>query len=187
VTWIEKDTFFTENNGEFVVNCTRSQLSNHLFFKKSGFSPSRHFLLSRDSNRILIDTPIVLYDRKRNWFDARKNNEGDLGLEVKEAVSKFKINFSQTYLFKLPNSDKIVKGLFAEISDSSMILLIVKEYIDNPIKKSNILNKKITGIGVAFKNGEKNIYGNAAFHKIKMLNYYFIETKELEEKNTFKF
>jgi len=174
VTWIEKDTFLTTKDGSFLVNCTRSQLSDGLYFKKSGYLPSRKYM-NLDSNKINFDTSIILYNRHRNWFDAKTIEKSDIGISVSKALKKYKINFKESYIQQLKSSNVSRKALRAETSDSSMILLIVNDYTDTFKIKSSILNKKITGIGIAFKNGQKVFFGNSNLYERKVYNEYFLE------------
>jgi hypothetical protein len=173
VTWYEKDTTLSDKNGDFTVKCTRSQFfDNTLYFEKSGYFTTRHFL-PEDSGRIAIDTTIVLHDRQKHWFDTREINTESLGMTVAQELHTLNRDISQTYLAEARNSDSVhAKTLRVEAADSSMVLFIVEDYKDPLKNRLNILSKQITGIGIAFTNGEKRFFGTAKLYKRKVYNEY---------------
>jgi hypothetical protein len=179
VTWMEQDTAYTNELGDFYFPTNGHQLSGQtLYFKKDSFQLSRHFVKAI-SKQIIIDTPVVLFNRRQNWFDSKSISAADVGITVGEAVSRFKINLGYSYLFKLPNSP--VTGLRGETPDSSMILLVVDEYNDSDISKQNVLGKKVVGIGVAFPDGKTKTFGKFLFSDRKLYNEYYMEKMELKD------
>ena len=178
VTWYEKDTTLSDKYGDFTIECTRHQfLDNGLYFNKRGYFTARHFI-PEDSGRVVIDTAIVLHDRQKYWFDTRKIDIATLGMTVDQALLTFKLNVSPPYLIDMRDSkNHHAKGLRVEAADSSMILLIVEDYGDTSKDKLNRLSKKIIGIGIAFTNGEKRLFGDAILYKRKVYNEYY-ESKD---------
>lgn len=131
---------------------------------------------------MIIDTAIVLLNRKNHWFDSKRVSALDLGLTIKQALIKFKINYQQAYLFTLPNSSTTIKGLSAETCDSSQILLIVNDFTASASEKKSLLNERIVGIGIAFTNGKKRLFGNALQFERKIQNEYYNERLDLRER-----
>lgn len=42
ITWYHQDTFYTNNNGRFLVECTKAQIeNNYLYFKKGNYLTTR--------------------------------------------------------------------------------------------------------------------------------------------------
>lgn len=117
---------FTNKNGDFIVAANSGQLDMQtLYFKKVGFLISKHYF-SETAMNMIIDTPIVLYSRKENWFNSREIDSADIGITIASAIQKFKINFSYSKLFTLPNSPTTVLGLRCEMPESSMVLFTVE-------------------------------------------------------------
>lgn len=182
VTWIEKDTFFTNKKGQFSISLNAGQFSRNLYFKKEGLFTSRLFL-SKKSYRIIVDNPILLFNRSKHFFDTKKIGKADLGLTINQALKKYKINLKQTEFYKFPNYAYNVMGLRFETADSSIVLLKIENYLDTTLNKTNILNKPIIGIGVAFVNGLKIVVGKGLKENDrKVYNEYFFEKKSLFEK-----
>ena len=182
VTWVEKDTFYTDTNGKFSVALNGGQFIGSLYFKKDCLLPTWVFVSKAFSRRIILESPVELFYRSLHMFDATKIGKSDLNLTIEQAMKKYKIILKQTELFMLPNSESMVRGLRFETADSSMILLTVDNYIDSTLDKVHILNKKVTGIGIAFLDGKKTLIGKGVegFER-KIRNEYFLEKRDLAE------
>lgn len=182
VVWKETDTTYTDENGRFVVASNGHQLFDQsLYFKKDSFQLSRHYIQNLSHNTV-IDTPVVMYHRKQNWYDSKTISADDVGMTVGSAIKKFKINLNYTRIFTVPNAPNLIRGIRGEMPDSSMILLLIEEYISNEYSKKTIFERKITGIGIAFPNGDKGKIGNFPFDDRKIYNEYYREKIKLSER-----
>ncbi|MDI3321611.1 hypothetical protein [Pinibacter soli] len=183
VTWYEQDTFYTNTEGKYVAALNSGQFSNHLYFKAKDCLPSSIYLPNKSYWQI-ADEPVKLLSRKQHYFDTRKIDKKDLSLTVEKALQKYKVSISQTKLFSYPTDIGNMRGLRFETADSSMIVLATENFYNNPAtNKSDLLDRKITGIGIAFVNGDKVILGNGLeIAERKIYNEYFQEKKDLEAK-----
>lgn len=183
VTWHEQDTFYTNKDGKFIAALNGRQFNNQLYFKTSDYLPSSIYLPNK-SSWIIADEPVKMYSRKQHYLDTRKIDKKDLSITVEKALQKYKVNLSQTKLFTFPTDIGNMRGLRFETADSSVIVLATENYWNNPVtNKTDLLDRKITGIGIAFANGEKVILGNGLeIAERKVYNEYFQEKKDLEAK-----
>ena len=111
---------------------------------------------------MIIDTAIVLLNRKNHWFDSKRVSALDLGLTIKQALIKFKINYQQAYLFTLPNSSTTIKGLSAETCDSSQILLIVNDFTASASEKKIVIKRENSWYWYCFYEWQEKIVWKCA-------------------------
>lgn len=183
VTWHEQDTFYTHNDGRFIAALNGGQFHNQLFFKTRDCLLSTVYLPNK-MGWIFVDEPVKMFSRKTHFYDTRKIDKKDLAITVEEALKKYKVELSQTRLFSYPVNWANVKGLRFETADSSVILLATENVGNIPARtKNEILDRKITGIGIAFANGDKILVGNGLdLADGKIYNEHYLERKELEAK-----
>jgi hypothetical protein len=133
---------------------------------------------------IFLDGPVKMFSRKTHFYDARKIDKKDLSITVEEALKKYKVELSQTRLFSYPVNWANVKGLRFEMADSSVILLATENVGNIAARtKNEILDRKITGIGIAFANGDKILVGNGLdLADRQIYNEHYLEKKDLEAK-----
>lgn len=183
VTWYEQDTFYTNKDGKFIAALNGRQFDNRLYFKTNDCLPSSIYLPNK-SSWLVVEEPVKMFNRKLHYFDTRKIDKKDLSLTVDKALQKYKVNLSQTKLFTFPSDIGNMRGLRFETADSAIIILATQNYWNNPVtNKTDLLDRKITGIGIAYANGEKVILGNGLeIAERKVYNEYFQEKKDLEAK-----
>lgn len=183
VSWHEQDTFYTNNQGQFLAALNGRQFSNFLYFKANDYLPTSIYLPNK-AHYVMADGPVKMLSRKLHYFDARKINKKDLSLTVEKALEKYKVNLNQTKLFSYPTDIGAMRGLRFETADSAVIVLATQNFYNNPAtSKTELLDRKITGIGIAFANGDKVVLGNGLeIAERKIYNEYFQEKQDLEAK-----
>jgi|GEM_PF-2544705 len=183
VNWYEQDTFYTNKDGKFIAALNGRQFDNHLYFKTHDCLPSSVYLPNK-SSWVIVEEPVKMLSRKLHYFDTRKIDKKDLSLTVEKALQKYKVSLTQTRLFSFPTDIGNMRGLRFETADSSIILLATENFWNNPaMNKADLLDRKITGIGIAFANGDKVVLGNGLeIAERKVYNDYFQEKKDLEAK-----
>jgi hypothetical protein len=181
VTWYEQDTFYTNKDGKFTAALNGRQFDNHLYFKANDYLPTSIYLPNK-SSWIIADGPVKMLSRKTHYFDTRKIDKKDLSLTAEKALQKYKVDLSQCKLFTYPTDIGTQRGLRFETADSSIIILATVNYFNSPANnKTDLLDRKLTGIGIAFANGDKVVLGNGfEIAERKVYNEYFQEKKDLE-------
>lgn len=179
-----EDTSYSDKKGQFkIAYPTNSQKNWYYFYiEKDGFLPKTLFI-DLSPNEIHLDTPIVLRTRKGFWYDSKQIDSTHLGITVRQAIQKYKLDINSCQVINEPPG--VSRGFRTELGDSSYICLMINMYFDNTIQKmTNVLDSTIIGIGVADTNGNEKYYGRGFVWR-GISNPYYLERemkKEEEEK-----
>lgn len=168
------DSTFSDKKGQFNVSCPDSQICGYYFhIKRKGFLP-KSFNLDISS----INKPIVLRSRKGFWYDARNIDSTHLGITVKEAISKYKLDIEECLLWDEPPGS--YHNFTTELGDSSYIRFTFKGVFtkEKRLKMTDLLDRVITGIGIGFTDGTEREIGNGYARQ----NPYFVERQMKMEK-----
>jgi hypothetical protein len=157
--WIE-DTAYTDKQGHFHVNYPNSQEHRYYFyFDTEGFLPKSFFGdLSNDD--IKLKTPISLRSRKGFWYDPKQIDSTHLGITVKEAIKKYKLDIDMCLLLGDPPGKYCY--FQTELSDSSYAYFIFQGIFtrEKMANMNDVLERKITGIGISFIDSTEKSWGN---------------------------
>ncbi len=150
----------TDKNGVFTFKVTNEN-SYIINFNKSGYlnksiSNYNTSFKEKDTIKLLI----TLRSRKSALIKSSDITIKDLGITLKEAIKKYKIDTSE---FKIQNEPPdVVRGFSTELGDRTILYLQIKrkEYTDiSEFTYNNILNEKIIGIGLVSPNCKKKKIG----------------------------
>ena len=172
------DTAYTDNQGRFSVAYPNPQQYWYYFrIDRKEFLP-KSFFVDLSQKDIVMTKPIVLRSRKGFWYDAKQIDSTHLGITVKEAISKYKLDIDQCLLWDEPPGK--YHNFTAELGDSSYIRFSFKGVfsIEKRLKMSDVIDRTITGIGIGFTNGTVKEFGNGHARE----NPYFVESKMKTEK-----
>lgn len=175
ITWYEKDTVVTDENGCFEVKCRESQfVTNSLYFNKPGFFTSEHCFAELKSF-MTIDTAVLVRDRTSRWYNTQKAGPELLGMTVKQTLAVLKPDIwrAKAWWFSDNLNKNYTRAFQTEAADSTMVLLIVAQCPDlKGMKPGNLDDQLVEGIGLTFPDGEKKFLGNAISYSRKMRNEY---------------
>jgi hypothetical protein len=163
------DTTYTDEKGQFSVLYPSHEYFYFHFVRKD-YLPKSFFARQVHSDTIL-QIPIVIRSRKNFWYDAHTIDSTHLGITVKEAIVKYKLDAEQCIVWDEPPGK--YHTFTAELGDSSYLSFTFQGIFskEKRIGMEDILDRKITGIGIAFTDGtEKEIGVGRAWD-----NPYFIE------------
>ena len=165
------DTAYTSQQGWFKVAYPNAPKSRYYFYiERDGFLPKSIFvdLASKDT---ILNKPIALRSRKGFWYDAKTIDSTHLGISVKEAIAKYKLDIDECSLWDEPPGS--YHNFTAELGDSSYITVIFKGIFskEKRLKMTDVLDRVITGIGIGFTNGTELEFGNGFVRE----NPYFVE------------
>jgi hypothetical protein len=151
-----EDTAYTNKRGLFNVACPIPQICSYYFYiERKGFLPNS-ILVDLSS---VVNKPIVLRSRKGFWYDARKIDSTHLGITVKDAITKYKLDIDECLLWSEPPGS--YHNFTTELGDSSYIRFTFKGiFSKGVVKMTDVLDRIITGIGIGFTNGTEKEFGN---------------------------
>jgi hypothetical protein len=161
------DSAYSNKKGVFKVICPDSQTCRYYFhIKRNGFLPNSFYL-----NLSSVNKPIVLRSRKGFWYDARNIDSTHLGITVKEAITKYKLDINECLLWSEPPGS--YHNFTTELGDSSYIRITFKGIFskEKSIKMTDVLDRVITGIGIGFTDGTVREFGKGYADE----NPYFVE------------
>jgi len=170
-----RDTSYTDKKGQFKIAHPPPKNNWYYFYiEKDGFLPKSIFI-DLSSKNIRIDTPIVLRSRKGFWYDSREIDSSHLGITVRQAIQKYRLDINDCGLINEPPG--VYRGFRTELGDSSYVCFMIQGYFDARRQKmTNILDSTIIGIGIADTFGNEKYYGRGfTWHGI--YNPYYIEWK----------
>jgi len=105
----------------------------------------------------VIDIPFRLRERKAAKINTASIDSTDLGITLKEAIIKYKLDTTECRIQNEPFG--VSRGIVAESGDSTMIYLAIKSKSNFETLFSNILNEKVISIGLVFSDCTKKQFG----------------------------
>lgn len=154
----DNNTILTDNTGLFTFKNIKKDNSYIISSKKSGYlSKSQIFRQKASYSKDTIFVSIQLRQRKTALINTSQISDKDLGMTIKEAINKFKIDTTECLLQNEPTG--ISRGIQAELGDSTIIYLQIERKANFGNHFSKIFNEKIKGIGLAFPNCSKKQFG----------------------------
>jgi hypothetical protein len=172
--YIYNDTAYTDNQGKFNVAYPNPQRFWYSFsVERIGFLPKTYFI-DLSSKDIVVKNAFVLRSRKGFWYDSKQIDSTHVGITVRDAIKKYKLDIEACILWDEPPGKYY--GFSTELADSSYILFTIQGYFskEKRLKISDVLDSKIKGFGIAETNGNERVIGNGF---INHANPYFIEQK----------
>ena len=149
----------TSFDGSFEFKNIQKENSFIIRGDKLGFlSKTITYHIDRKKIKKPIFVTFSLRERKIAIINTSLISDKDIGINVKEAIEKFKIDTTECTLQMEPPG--ISRGIEAELGDSIIIYLQFPRKANFHYCFKNILNEKITGIGLAFPNCSTKYYGN---------------------------
>lgn len=140
-----EDTSYTDKKGSFKIAYPNPQKNWYYFYiEREGFLPKTLFidLLPSDIN---IDTPIVFRSRKGHWYDSKQIDSTHLGITVRQAIQKYKLDINACRVINEPPG--VSRGFRTELADSSYVCFMINRYFDMTMQKmNNILDSTIIGM-----------------------------------------
>lgn len=127
---------------------------------------------------IIIDTPIVIRSRKGFWYNSAEINSTHVGMTVRQAISKYKLDIEHCNLWDEPPFKYF--GFSVEFADSSEVGFRIHRFENhNDVQMKDILDSTITGIKVIDKEGNQRSYGMG--YPDYLHNYYYDSKVEMDE------
>lgn len=129
-----------------------------LYFEKSGYLSKKielnFFKYNKDSLNNII---VVLRNRSSVIIDTTLITENDLGIKIKDAIIKYKLDIQEMKIEEEPPG--VFRGIETELSDSSILYLQFprNECLDRD--SLDLMNQVITGIGLINKNCDIKYFG----------------------------
>ncbi|RAJ81859.1 hypothetical protein CLV59_10484 [Chitinophaga dinghuensis] len=187
----KKDTFYSNNNGEFMVCGRKQQIRYNVYCTKDGYFTELYNANVRTNDyyqpivKVNMDSAFILRRRSDHYITGRQVNDSLLGLPLREVLPRLGLHLMQ---FSWKNRSYAVSpgmmNLRAEIADSTQILLVVWPQTDFTPDKEACLPYKVTGIGIAFTDGRKKFYGLAGEHPETVYNEYYEDRKGKSQPGT---
>ncbi|GAB2819352.1 hypothetical protein GCM10027043_19850 [Ferruginibacter profundus] len=170
---------FSDKNGKFELSFIEPlQYTAYLYFEKKAFF-SKSMYHETGTLNLLTDTPIILRSRKEFWYDSKKINKSHIGISVKEAINRYKLDINSCSLVQSPFG--IYRGFTAELADSSTICFEVNKVVsDSNFNMTDFLDFKIIGIRITDVKGKERLFGYKS-SDWECGNGYFIDRKMQEE------
>lgn len=160
------DSMYSDQKGIAVL--TKNWRENSffsLYIAKDGYIPKRVYLY--DTSRI-SDTIITIRSRKTFWYDSRKIDSTHIGMTLREAITKYKLDLYSCSLFMEPLP--MIQGITTELADSSFIFLKFPAVGRNKnFVMESLLNCIITGIGLADTKGNEFYFGDIPSGSVRNL------------------
>lgn len=151
-------TTSTENSGSFTFVKIKKDNSYVISCAKSGYlSKTEIYRQNITKSKDTVFISIQLRQRNVAIINTSQISDKDLGLTIEKAIKKFKIDTTECMLQNEPPG--ISRGIEAELGDSTIIYLQIPRKANFNNHFSNILNEKITGIGLAFPDCSKKQFG----------------------------
>ncbi len=174
-------TAYSNYEGHFKIAYPNpQQFWYYLYFEKEGFFPKSHFVDLSDKD-VHLDTPIKVRSRKAFWYDKNDFSKSDLGITVKEAIAKFKLDINECRLVNEP--PRVWQGFQTELADSSPVFFAIKNFIKfESLEMKDILDYKIIGIGITDMNDKEIVIGRAHAPRNLYLQERYIREENLKKK-----
>ena len=175
--YVRDDTAYTNMHGRFKVAYPNPQRFWYSFtIQKNGFLP-KTFFIDLSTKDIVLKKPFIIRSRKAFWYYAKEIDSTHLGIKVKDAISRYKLDIDECLLWDEPPGS--YHNFTAELGDSSYITFTFKGIFSKErLKMIDVLNREVTGIGIGFTNGTLKQFGKGHARE----NRYFVE-QELEVGN----
>jgi len=174
------DTAYSDNEGNFKIAYPNpQQFSYYLNLEKEGFFPKFHSVPLSDKD-IHLDNPITIRSRKAFWFNKNDFSKSDLGITVKEAIVKFKLDINECSLVDEP--PRVWQGFQTELADSSPVFFAIKSFVKfESLEMKDILDYQIIGIGITDMNDKEIIIGRAHAPRNLYLQERYIKNEGLKK------
>jgi hypothetical protein len=152
------DTCFTDKNGWYVFQNIPIHSQYQIIASKDEFL-SRGLRYWQDTLQIkdTVFNSITLRSRKCATINTSEIGENDLGVRLKDAIKKFKLDTAECWIQTEPPG--IARGIKSESGDSTVIYLQFERTVNDHTFKT-IMNKKITGIGLVFPDCTQKMFGS---------------------------
>jgi hypothetical protein len=177
INYVRNDTTYTNKQGRFKVAYHNPQRFSCSFtIEKEGYLP-KTFLIVLSEKDIVLKRPFVIRSRKGFYYDAKCIDSTHLGITVKEAIVKYKLDIAECLLWDEPPGSYHM--FTSELSDSSYICFTFKGMFSKEgLKMKDVLEREITGIGIGFTDGSNKEFGTG--HALE--NPYYVERQMKIEK-----
>jgi hypothetical protein len=154
------DTVYSNNRGRFRLTYPNPHFDWFFLKIEKDRYLRKSVLPNITSKDMTLEAPILLRRRKAFWYDSKKIDSADIGITVKEAIRKFKLDIDMCVLWSEPPGR--YHHFMAELSDSSYAYFTFKGPIskEKGVKMTDILDIQITGIGISFIDGSNKIFGD---------------------------
>ena len=159
------DTAYTDLKGQFNINYPNPHQNwYYLYFERKDFLPKAVFI-DLSAKDLVLNTPIVLRSREGFWYDPKQIDSTHIGMTVKEAIATYKLDIDMCELWDEPPG--AYHHFTTELSDSSEICIVFPGIFNmkKRLTMTDILDRRITGIGIAFTDGTEKIVGNGFTHR----------------------
>ena len=155
---VNQNTSYTDRQGRFNLAYPNPQQFWYFFYiEKDGFLP-KSVLIDISPKDIILKNPIILRSRKGFWYDSKQIDSTHIGITVREAIKKYKLDTTQCFLSNEPIGT--YRGFSTEFADSSEVFFSIKSFFSKTrIKMIDILDLKITGFGIADTKGNERVVG----------------------------
>jgi hypothetical protein len=176
--YVRDDTAYSNKQGRFKVAYPNPQRFWYSFtIQKNGFLP-KTFFIDLSTKDIALRRPFIIRSRKGFWYNAKEIDSTHLGIKVKDALSRYKLDIDECLLWDEPPGN--YHNFTSELGDSSYITFTFKGVFttEKRLKITDVLDKVITGIGIGFTNGTEREFGNGYARQ----NPYFVERQMKMEK-----
>jgi hypothetical protein len=154
------ETFTTETNkmGEYeVILSSYVGYSLNLYIEKVDYF-SKGIIVNVIQSDTKIDTSTILRKRALHWYDSKLISELDLGITVRDAIIKFKLDVGSISMIDHPF--RVYRGFIAEFADSSNVCFEIEKFVsDSVLSITQIFDSKIIGIRIANTKGEERHLG----------------------------
>ncbi|TAL44225.1 MAG: carboxypeptidase regulatory-like domain-containing protein [Chitinophagaceae bacterium] len=167
------DTAYTNKKGRFsVVYPSPQEDWYYFYFERKDFLPKSFFVDLSDKD-ITLSSPVTLRSRKGFWYDTKQIDSTHLGITVGEAIKKYKLDIEMCSLWDEPPG--AYHHFTTELADSSEICFLFQGIFtkEKRLRMNDILDRRITGIGISYTDGTEKIVGKGFTHQ----NPYFVERK----------
>lgn len=167
------DTVYTDKEGQFCAAYPDPQQYWYYFhLDRKEFFPRSLFVDLSDRD-IALSAPVVIRSRKGFWYDPAQIDSKHLGITVKEAIERYKLDTAMCLLWDEPPG--AYHHFTTELGDSSQLTLSFQRFfsMEKRLTINDIKGQKITGIGISYTDGTQKIFGKVHVHK----NPYFIHRR----------
>jgi hypothetical protein len=96
---LSADTTYTDKQGRFKISYSNSKaIRYYLYIEKTDFLPKMIFV-DITSGDTALTKAIVIRTRKGFWYDSKQIDSTHLGITVKNAIKKYKLDTTQCFFY----------------------------------------------------------------------------------------
>lgn len=148
----------TDKDGNYIFNGVKKDDRYYISSGKNNYLSRINYYKTDTSNMSrIIDIPFILRERKMAKINTSDIGKNDLGITLKAAIIKFKLDTLECRIENEPYA--ISRGIFTETGDSTIIYLQIERTFNDVAKYINILNSKVIGIGLVYPDCSRKKYG----------------------------